>query len=169
MSWTVPVFTGAQKCDVSVGPCACGAFHTERHLGSPMPKYGEPMTPSEMTAQIKAESDDWMNAPLGDFPPEFTREMLFALHLDLTTRALQLMRKKNADYSHAGPFMNFTACEAYGITAEDGLITRMSDKLSRLASIFRKGAQVSESEEDALIDLINYSVCLAGLRRSKNK
>ncbi len=130
------------------------------------------MTPSEMVKDIRTTlTKDAGSQGYGDKvdsqPEEFTREQLFALHLDLTTRALQLMRKKNADYSHEGPFQNFTACEAYGITAYDGLITRMSDKLSRLASVTRKGAEVPETLDDTIIDLINYSVCFAGLLRSR--
>src|SRR4051812_24659474 len=104
---------------------------------NPISEYGEQMPPSEMIEQLRenAAATGSVEAINLYGPKEFTREDLFRLHAELTARGLGLMQKKNADYSHTGPFQNFSACEAYGITAEDGLITRMSDKLSRLASI----------------------------------
>lgn len=98
-----------------------------------------------------------------------TREELFQLHTELTTKGLELMKKKNADYAKSGPFENFKMCEARGaVSAEIGILIRLDDKISRLYSILEKGTQVvSESEEDTLVDIINYAVCIAGLRREK--
>ena len=103
-----------------------------------------------------------------------TREGLLALHEDLCGRARELMAAKNHDYAGqdeaADPFRNFRLCEALGLcTAEAGLLVRLSDKLSRLATFAACGRLVvaDESVEDTLIDVINYAVLLAGLMRDK--
>lgn len=97
-----------------------------------------------------------------------TRGALFELHQNMCAKALELMRKKNADYAKNGPFDNFKLCEAVGMTsAEKGILIRMLDKLSRLSSVLDKGAQVDESVEDTLLDIINYSICIAGLQRER--
>lgn len=97
-----------------------------------------------------------------------TREELFKLHETLSSESLELMKRKNADYSLGNPFGNFMVCEALqAASAEEGIIIRMSDKLSRLVSVMQKGAQVPESVRDTVLDLINYSVLLYGVRQFK--
>lgn len=78
---------------------------------------------------------------------------------------------KNRDYARkADPFSNFRACEAAGISATDGVLTRMSDKWERLVNLIRKEREgetfgvFDESIEDTLLDLANYAVILACLR-----
>lgn len=97
------------------------------------------------------------------------KESLFNLHKKLCDRGFELMKKKNHDYSKADPLGNFFVAEALqACTAENGIIVRMSDKLSRLVSILEKGTQVeSESVEDTIVDIINYSVLLAAVIRKK--
>jgi hypothetical protein len=53
-------------------------------------------------------------------------------------------------------------CEQFGITATDGVITRMSDKWSRLQALWhdRSNDQVGESITDTLMDLSAYSLIL---------
>ena len=98
-----------------------------------------------------------------------TKEELFSLHKELCDKGLEILKKKNHDYSKGHIFGNFMVAEALqAASAENGIIIRMSDKLSRLVSIIEKGNQVSESEEDTIIDLINYSVLLAGFRRYRH-
>lgn len=89
---------------------------------------------------------------------------------------LELMREtmlaKNKDYTGvtSDPFANFTRVEALGIASvEVGFLTRMTDKLSRINSFVQKGslAVKSESVEDTLIDLANYSLLMAGYIKSK--
>jgi hypothetical protein len=93
-----------------------------------------------------------------------TRDELLKSHNELTKRAYELMKRKNADYAgKAGtePFANFTRCEAMGIcTTEAGMLVRMTDKLSRLSSFVEAGTfQVKdESLEDTCVDIINYAV-----------
>lgn len=81
------------------------------------------------------------------------------LHIRLTTGARQIMLRKNHDYGADGdPFANFHRHGALGI------LVRMDDKLSRLATFARKGRLdvTEEPVEDAAIDLINYAVLLIG-------
>lgn len=98
-----------------------------------------------------------------------TRAEVQQLHSELCARGLEILKKKNSDYCKNGPFDNFRVCEALQICSpEHGILIRMSDKLSRLSSIFEKGAKVlDESEEDTIVDLINYAVLMAAMRREK--
>ena len=102
---------------------------------------------------------------------DFTKETLFELHQELTKKGLEIMKAKNADYSKAHPLGNFYCCEALqACSAENGIIVRMSDKLSRLVSVIEKGAQVKdESIEDTIVDTINYAVLLAAVIRHRRK
>lgn len=102
-----------------------------------------------------------------------TREELFNTHEIMCKTALELMRKKNADYAGSGgsdPFANFRRAEALGIcTTEQAFLVRMTDKMSRLSSYASKGELSVEDETvyDTLQDLINYSVLLAAYLKSK--
>lgn len=93
-----------------------------------------------------------------------TREELLKCHTELTKKAHELMKRKNADYagrSGSEPFANFTRCESMGIcTTEAGMLVRMTDKLSRLSSFVEAGVfQVQdESLEDTCVDIINYAI-----------
>ena len=82
-------------------------------------------------------------------------------------------KKKNADYSGADndPFLNFKRVEAMGIaTTEQGFLTRMTDKMCRIANLTKNEAQVKdESIQDTLLDLANYSLLLAGYLESKKR
>ena len=66
----------------------------------------------------------------------------------IQTEALQLFKKKNADYGDA--------FATYGVV---GVLVRMGDKISRLSSITKSGITLvdSESLRDTLLDLHNYS------------
>lgn len=89
-----------------------------------------------------------------------------------TTRMVDTMKKKNADYGGAvpDPFSNFVQVETLGIaTAEQGFLTRMTDKLCRVASFAKNGElQVKdESVSDTLLDLANYSLLMMAYLESK--
>lgn len=64
------------------------------------------------------------------------------------TEALELFRKKNADYG-----------DAFATYGTVGVIVRMGDKIQRLISVSNKGVALvdSESLRDTLIDLHNYA------------
>lgn len=78
---------------------------------------------------------------------------------------------KNADYSGAvanDAFANFTRVEALGIaTTEQGMLTRMTDKLCRLASFVKKGTlQVKdETVSDTALDLAVYGILFAAYQK----
>ena len=101
-----------------------------------------------------------------------TKNELFNKHQEMCHQALELMKKKNHDYS-AGedPFKNFRMCELLGIcSTEAGVLVRLSDKLSRIASILSSGKSMvkDESLNDTLIDIINYAIILSGLLEEKH-
>jgi hypothetical protein len=101
------------------------------------------------------------------------REELFQIHKNLCKNALELMQKKNHDYSGKGgnePFANFTRAEAMGITTtEKGIMVRLLDKMSRLSSFLdSKEFKVKDEKlEDTIVDMINYSVLLYAYIQSK--
>lgn len=74
----------------------------------------------------------------------------------------QLHNNKNADYAGDDPLSNLLACEIAGISAEQGVYTRMTDKMSRLATFLKRHKLQVESEKitDTLNDLANYAILL---------
>jgi len=103
---------------------------------------------------------------------EMTKQDYFKFHQDCLDKMAKITAAKNADYTGVGddPFANFTRVEAMGIcSTEQGFLTRMMDKMSRINSFVQKGTlQVKdESVEDTLLDLANYAILLAGYIRSK--
>lgn len=91
-----------------------------------------------------------------------TREALIELHAKMVADAGDLLRAKNHDYCKTDAFTNLKMCEAMGIcSAEQGIVIRLTDKISRLSSVLEKGAQVkTESVRDTCLDVINYAVLL---------
>ena len=73
---------------------------------------------------------------------------------------------KNSDYadSASDPLRNFRACEAAGISAFDGCLTRLSDKYMRVMNLARKEREgrkvgvLSEAVTDTLLDMANYAL-----------
>ena len=89
--------------------------------------------------------------------------------------ALKTMKKihdaKAKDYAKSDdPYSNFRMCEELGIcSVEEGFLVRMSDKLSRLAQLTKKEADVKdESMEDTCMDLAVYAIRLLNYLQSKN-
>lgn len=81
---------------------------------------------------------------------------------------LSIVQKKNSDYSGGSddPFDNFKVSERIGLAkAEIGLLIRMMDKVQRVRSFLSKGElQVkNESAQDAVRDIIGYSLVLLGI------
>jgi len=102
-----------------------------------------------------------------------TKKEYFEFAEKFFKECIDISRKKNADYTgnDANPFSNFQSVEVLGITTEQGLLTRMMDKMKRVASFTEKGElQVKdESVTDTLRDLANYSCLLAGYIESKKQ
>ena len=66
--------------------------------------------------------------------------------------------------------MNFKRAEFLGFsTAEMGVLIRMTDKMSRISTFLNRGQLSLENESvyDAIVDMINYSVILAGLLKDR--
>lgn len=100
-----------------------------------------------------------------------TKEEYFKFAEQFFHNCLEISKKKNADYTGGSPdpFANFTSTERLGISTEKGFITRMNDKMMRLAA-YAEGHQMQVSDEsvlDTLSDLCNYSALLAGYIKSK--
>ena len=100
---------------------------------------------------------------MSNMPPD----KLFAFHMKICNTALELMQRKNADYTNSANdknpncFANFTRCEDMGIcSTEQGFLVRITDKLSRLSTFAACGElQVKdESVQDTILDLINYAI-----------
>lgn len=96
----------------------------------------------------------------------------FEFHQACCAKMTEITKAKNADYSGVGddPFANFSRVEAMGIcTTEQGFLTRMNDKMSRLSSYVQRGELFvkDESVEDTLLDLSNYCLLMAGYIKSK--
>ncbi len=91
-----------------------------------------------------------------------------------TKKMLETTKQKNADYTGTGdnPFANFTRVEVLGIcSTEQGFLTRMFDKFSRITSFVQKGVLEvkDESVEDTLFDLSIYCLLMAGYIKSKKQ
>ena len=86
----------------------------------------------------------------------------------LLDEAWDLHVRKNAGYAGADnpdPWANFRMCEAFGITAFEGCMVRLSDKYIRVTNLMRSADndQVGESIKDTLMDLQAYAliaICL---------
>lgn len=102
-----------------------------------------------------------------------TKQEYFEFSEKFFNECLEISKKKNADYTgkNTDPFSNFQSVEVLGITTEAGFLTRMMDKMKRIASFAENGElQVKdESVTDTLRDLANYSCLLAGYIHSKKK
>jgi len=96
---------------------------------------------------------------------------LLNLHEETAIRCRDIMIDKNADYTggSSDPFANFRMTEAIGIPAELGILIRIMDKIQRVRSFVENGElQVkSESVDDALEDIINYTILIKGLIKER--
>lgn len=85
-----------------------------------------------------------------------------------------ITKAKNSDYTGdtTDPFYNFRHVEELGIcTVEQGFLTRMTDKLSRLKALTvdEVNAKVKdESVQDTLLDLANYCILFAAYLKENN-
>lgn len=99
------------------------------------------------------------------------RSEYFEFAEDFFSRCIEISKKKNSDYTggDTNPFANFQSVEQYHIKTEQGFITRMNDKMMRIASFVKNGdLQVKdEAVEDTLNDLANYACLFAGYIKHK--
>jgi len=103
------------------------------------------------------------------------RDELLKYHSEICNAAQQLMSLKNRDYAGSDgnqPFANFTRVESMGIcTTEQGFMTRVTDKMSRLSSFLNSGKMHVEDESfsDTIVDVINYMVLLSAYISEKDQ
>ncbi len=100
---------------------------------------------------------------------------LIAAHAAILEKMANVCEAKNSDYAGTAgaqdAFANFRMIEKLSggsISTESGMLTRMSDKFSRLMSLVASGNEQKvkdESVEDTLIDLANYAILLAIYRK----
>jgi len=85
-------------------------------------------------------------------------------------RCYKITEKKGKDYAKEHDvFYNFKMCEIFGVClAEEGIVVRMTDKLSRIINLLHKKNDVEDERiEDTIMDLINYSAILLVYLKSK--
>jgi hypothetical protein len=96
-----------------------------------------------------------------------TRDQLLKMHDSITDAARNIMEAKNRDYAGgtADVFANFRGALFLGIEPELGLLMRCMDKFQRIRAFVTTGtlAVKDESVQDAVRDVINYMILLAGL------
>jgi hypothetical protein len=91
----------------------------------------------------------------------------------ITEKMYEITKAKNSDYTadSGDAFTNFKVVEDLNIcSVETGFLTRMSDKIARLAGL-AKGKEIQvkdEKYEDTLLDLANYSILLAIYLKNKS-
>tara|TARA_B100000749_G_scaffold273571_1_gene256697 strand:+ start:2616 stop:2990 length:375 start_codon:yes stop_codon:yes gene_type:complete len=108
---------------------------------------------------------------------KMNREGYKQFHEEMCRDCLVLSMSKNYDYSGGeddrDPFLNFKAVEqlGMGVTTEQGLMVRLSDKLRRLSGFVKTGKfRVSdETLRDTVMDAINYLCLLAAYEEAKNE
>ena len=103
-----------------------------------------------------------------------TKKEYMQFHKDFCDKMIVITKMKNEDYTGKtdDPFANFKNVQfCGGATPEQGFLTRMSDKMSRISSFVEKGELLvkDESVQDTLHDLANYSALFAGYIESKKR
>lgn len=96
-------------------------------------------------------------------------------HESTCNKMTEVTKVKSYDYAGFAdndPFANFRIVENCGIASvEQGFLTRMMDKVSRINSFIKQGVCEVKDEkiEDTLIDLANYSILMAAYIKSKKE
>ena len=83
----------------------------------------------------------------------------------------KLVLVKNKDYAgDNNPYKNFENAEVIGVDVARAILVRIMDKISRVGNVLEAGTAVkSESVNDTLMDLINYSAILKAYLSSKRE
>jgi hypothetical protein len=100
------------------------------------------------------------------------REEFITYLTDTYTRCVEIVKKKNHDYSKdTDPFSNFRAI-AYmlGRPVDEVIMMFIVNKISRASNLLhRDNAVKDESVEDTLLDCINYLAILRAYLHGENK
>ncbi len=89
-----------------------------------------------------------------------------AITAELDKQCNDLAARKNHDYSGKEDFFKcFAVCEQMGIAdTQTGIMVRLCDKVSRLATLMKSEAEVDEPIDDTIRDAINYLKILYAYR-----
>lgn len=102
-----------------------------------------------------------------------TPEQLLTLHETICDQASTLTASKNRDYRGGtnDPFANFRGSAFLGIDPILGILLRCQDKFQRIRSFAATGtlAVKSESVRDAIVDVVNYMVLVAGMIEERSQ
>ena len=93
-------------------------------------------------------------------------------YLDLLDELRELTLKKRAGYSPgADPFANFRQSTMFGVDPVKGILVRVMDKLSRVASLLDNpdNDKIGESLRDNLLDAGNYLLIAVAFNDSKTE
>ena len=83
---------------------------------------------------------------------------------------LEILKKKDADYSGDTPLSNFNMAKLLGISPFQGVLLRMGDKFSRICSLSKKAGEVKEETiKDTLRDLAGYALIALAIRERENE
>ena len=101
-----------------------------------------------------------------------TKEDYLKFHRECCEKMIKITAAKNHDYAGftENPFANFKVVEDCDIASvEQGFLTRIMDKISRVNSFVKQGVCNVEEEkiEDTLLDAANYMILMAGYIKSK--
>jgi len=78
----------------------------------------------------------------------------------------ELLKIKGKDYADPDrPFANFESGKDIGISTEQMIILRISEKLERVKRVMVRGNEVDETLEDTLKDIIGLSALLYVLKQ----
>jgi hypothetical protein len=87
---------------------------------------------------------------------------------DTFTACFETATRKNHDYggSNNDPYANFRNSTIAGVSVERGILVRLMDKMSRIATLLDKEAMVKdEAVDDTIDDAINYLAILKSYRK----
>jgi len=107
------------------------------------------------------------------YPVPSRRDRLMDLFDEIADECRGIMAVKNRDYAGGAddPFANFRASGIFGIRPELGIMMRCLDKFKRIEAFVNTGTLAVKDEpvRDAVVDVINYMVLLAGLMEERNE
>ena len=102
-------------------------------------------------------------------------EQLEKLHKETSQKCLEIMLKKNSDYTGGEKsediFANFRTSEILGVNPVIGIMLRVMDKIQRIRS-FTEDGQLKvqeESVDDACEDVVNYMILAKAMLKEQRQ
>lgn len=102
------------------------------------------------------------------------QEQFLAYHKEMCDKLYEIAKSKNHDYSgsNESAFANFEIVGLCGIASvEQGFLTRIMDKISRINSFIKQGILEVEDEKitDTCADAANYFILLSAYLKTKKQ